>query len=201
MTDTQTQLQSPKQAARQSYSGQRLSARHFEDVYAITGIIERDITHDASFYQSRENYAFAFSKGLKLTPSQCENIIGDVFKARFGKTMNQMREDYIKRDEEIAQDQALPYAEKLKTLIQDGQSFYKAQDIIASEMTHALGITSKRSKALMKDAHQQAHGMELYDVSKELEAAYQMSPEKQSTKQSTVQGQKRQAKRQMQPTP
>lgn len=200
MTDTQTPPQSPKHAARQSYSGQRLSARHFEDVYAITGIIERDITHDASFYQSRENYAFAFSKGLKLTPSQCENIIGDVFKARFGKTMNQMRGDYIKRDEEAAQDQVLPYAEKLKTLIQDGQPFYKAQDIIASEMTHALGMTSKRSKALMKDAHQQAHGTELYDVSKELESAYQEA-QGQTPKPLAKQGPKRQAKRQMHPTP
>jgi hypothetical protein len=53
--------ENPRETALQSYSGRRLSGSEFEDVYAITGIIARDIERTGSFFEVRKGYAFAYS--------------------------------------------------------------------------------------------------------------------------------------------
>ena len=54
--------ENPRETALQSYSGRRLSGSEFEDVYAITGIIARDIERTGSFFEVRKGYAFAYSR-------------------------------------------------------------------------------------------------------------------------------------------
>ena len=167
--------QDPRAAARQSYAGQHMTQGEFDDAYAITGIIAREIQKSGSFYEARENYAFAYSKGKKISPDQAQEMIADVFTARHGQSMNQMREAMLEREKTVGVEQAAPYAQKVGPLIQDGDTmpFYQAYDRAAVEMAQTHGITETRAKSLMKDAHgDRDDGRTLYDMGKELEEAY-----------------------------
>ena len=68
----------PKQAARQSYTGQRMTKAEFEDAWAIAGILGREIKKSGSFYEARENYGFAFAKGKKIAAHLMEASADDV---------------------------------------------------------------------------------------------------------------------------
>ena len=164
----------PRAAARQSYSGQRLTDTEFEDAYAISGIIERDIRKSGSFYEARENYAFAFAKGKKISPDQAMDVLGDIFKARFGHSMNQTREAILKRDTSTRPDQADAYAQQVGDLIRQGDTmpFYKAYDKAAQNMAHAHDISQNRAKDLMQETYAATHGKTLYEAGKELEEQY-----------------------------
>ena len=157
-----------------SYTAARLLDGEMEDAKAICGIIARDIRKTGSFFEARENYAFAYSKGKKINPDQAQSVLNDIFKAQHGQSMNQMREALIAKDQTVMPDQALPYVQQITSLIQAGDTmpFYKALDQAAGEMANDLGITQKRAKTLMSDAHAQSQGRKLYDVGKELEATY-----------------------------
>jgi hypothetical protein len=161
--------ENPRETALQSYSGRRLSGSEFEDVYAITGIIARDIERTGSFFEVRKGYAFAYSMGKKIDTEQAKDVIGDVFKARYGQTMNEMRETLIANEQKATAKMAAPYAQNVRNLIKDGETmpYYKALDQSSAEMAQAHGITQNRAKALMKEADDQ-----MYDIGKELEAAY-----------------------------
>lgn len=164
----------PRNAARQSHTGQRLTEAEFKDAYAIVGVIDRDIRKTGSFYETRENYAFAYSKGKKISPDQAQGILNDIYKARFGQSMNQTREALNSQATKVTAEDAAPYAQKVGQLIQEGETmpFYKALDQAAGEMSQTLSITEKHAKALMKEAHAAQTDKPLYDVGKELEAAY-----------------------------
>ena len=167
----------PKQTARQSYTGQRMTKAEFEDAWAIAGILGREIKKSGSFYEARENYGFAFAKGKKIGPERAQDMLGDIFKARHGQTMNQMREGLIQREKTInpsAEAQALHHANKIEGLIRDGdtQPYYKALDQAAGAMADQHGITELSAKRMMKDAYAASEGKELSDIGKELEAAY-----------------------------
>ena len=161
--------ENPRETALQSYSGQRMTNAEFEDAYAICGIIAREIKRSGSFFEARENYAFSFSKGKKISTEQAQDALGDVFKARHGQTMNEMREAVIAQDQKVTAKMAAPYAEKVGQLIQEGETmpYYKALDQSSAEMAGAHGMTQNHAKSLMKEAKG-----DLYDLGKELQAAY-----------------------------
>ena len=164
----------PREAARQSYSGQRLSETEFVEAYSICGIIERDIRKSGSFYEARENYAFAFAKGKKISPDQAMDVLGDIFKARFGHSMNQTREAILKRDTSTRPDQAHAYAQQVGDLIRQGDTmpFYKAYDTAAQNMARDHDISQNRAKDLMKETYAATHGKTLYEDGKKLEEHY-----------------------------
>lgn len=167
MTDTAPQ--NPREAARQSYSGQRMTSAEFEDAYAVAGIIAREIQKSGSFFEARENYAFAFSKGKKISAEQAKDALGDIFTERYGQSMNQMRETLIAQNLQASPEMAAPYAAKVSQLITDGETMplYKAVDQSSAEIAQTHGMTQNHAKTMMKEAQG-----DLYDLGKELEAAY-----------------------------
>ena len=168
----------PRTMARQSYPGKRMTQGEFDDAYAITGVLAREIKRSGSFYEARENYAFAFAKGKQISTDQAQKAIGEIFAARFGQTMNQMREDVIRQDAKIGPEQAARYAQQVGPLIKDGETmpFYRAYDKASHQMAGDHGITQTRAKELMTEAHSLAqpakNGQSLYNLGKELEEAY-----------------------------
>lgn len=163
-----------RQTARQSQTGQRLTQAEFDDAYAISGIVNREIQKTGSFYEARENFAFAYAKGKKISPDQAQGVLNDIYKARYGQSMNQTREALIAQDQKVTAAVAAPYTAKVGELIQQGETmpFYKAQDQVAGEMARTLGITEKRAKSLMKEDSVARFDKDLFDMGKELEAAY-----------------------------
>lgn len=158
--------ENPREAALQSYSGQRMTSTEFEDAYAISGIIAREIKRSGSLFEARENFAFVFSKGKKISSEQAQDALSDVFKARYGQTMNEMREAVIVQDQKVTAKMATPFAAKVGQLIQEGETmpYYKALDQSSAEMAGAHGMTQNHAKALMKEAKG-----DLYDLGKELQ--------------------------------
>lgn len=112
-----------------------------------------------------------------------ETILRDQFRARYGHSMNAMREQLIEREKTLQsspQDHALYHARLLIGQITGGSSpFYKAYDDAAVSMARQHGITESGAKAMMKEAYKVAESQDLYSFGKELEKRHhQPAPEK-----------------------
>ena len=84
--------------ARNSFTGEKLVRSQFNEGTAITSIIKQDILKRGSFTKKLKLYRRAFADSERMDEVKAEDIIRDLFKARYGKTMNQMREDIIQRE-------------------------------------------------------------------------------------------------------
>lgn len=163
--------------ARASFTGKKLTASQFDESWAIAGVMEREISKSGSFREKLTDYSHAFSRSEKFDSLKGETIIRDIFKSRYGQTMNQMREGLVEREvtlRETEQDQALHHACSIEGMIKDGQTmpFYRAYDHAAVQMAQRHNITEAGAKTLMKDAFAHAEGRELYEASKELEQQF-----------------------------
>lgn len=136
--------------ARESFSGRLLTDRQFDEAMTITGIIEAEIQHSGSFKDKLGDYAFAFARTEKFDATKAETIIRDLFKERTGQTMNQMREDYAKREEAITDN-------------------HRAQ---ARQLAEEIGVTDACAKRLMREEFKAAENAELFDWGKELDERF-----------------------------
>lgn len=182
--------------ARESFSGRLLTDTQFYEAVAITGIIEREISRTGKFKEKLGDYAHAFARTNNFDVMKAEEIIRDVFKARCGQTMNQMREGLMSREEQIftGQKTTEPNGEEvaevrlsqseinrvatdtreIEPMIRDGNkmSFYRAYSHQASNIAKELGITESKTKALMGDIFRAQEKQNLYDWGKKLEDEY-----------------------------
>ena len=83
--------------ARESFSGRLLTDAQFDEAMALTGIIEREIKKNGAFKEKLGDYAHAFSRTEHFVSAKAETVVRDLFKARTGMTMNQMREELMER--------------------------------------------------------------------------------------------------------
>ena len=174
MTDIE---QPTKTEARASFTGKTLTHSQFEKAYAIAGIIHAEIRRTGSFADPLTHFSHAFKCGERFDTLRSESIVRDIFKARYGQTMNQMREALLNRETEIgdnARTLALKQAESIETLIRDGETmpFYRAYDEAATSLAETLDITQSGAKEMMKSAYSEAHGKDLYETGKAWEKAY-----------------------------
>lgn len=166
-----------KEDARSSFTGQRLTEAQFDEVWALSGIMRRSIEKTGSFKEKLGDYAYAFARTEKFDAIKGEEIIRDIFKARHGQTMNQMREGLMAREELARQQQtqvALAAAYSIEGLIKEAETmpFYKAFDQAGHHMAKTLDITENGAKAMMKEAFLAAENRDLYESGKALEAQY-----------------------------
>lgn len=165
--------------ARESFSGKMLTDGQFEESWALSGVMARSIRTSGSFKEKLTDYAFALARSEKFDAMKGETIIRDIFKERYGLTMNQMREGLLNRETEIKEtiaEQALEHARGIEPLIKDGDTmpFYKAYDHQASEMAKTFGITQSGAKVMMKEYYKAVENRELYDTGKALEEKYHL---------------------------
>lgn len=105
---------------------------------------------------------------------KAETVIRDLFKVRTGQSMNEMREEFAKREENLPDPDrrlGLDYARAVGTMIQDGTriNFNRAFAHQAQELAGELKITDAGAKRLMKEEFAAAEKRELYDWGKDLE--------------------------------
>jgi hypothetical protein len=163
--------------ARESFSGRLLSDAQFDEGMAITGIVEREIRKSGSFKDKLSDYAYAFARTENFDAGRAETVLRDLFKARTGKTMNQMREELVQREEKLTVTQkkvAYDYAVGVGDMIETGTkiSFQRAFSHQGQALGGELGITDAGAKRLMREEFKAVENAELYDWGKELEEKF-----------------------------
>ncbi|MEX0956369.1 MAG: hypothetical protein WDZ83_14310 [Rhizobiaceae bacterium] len=160
--------------ARESFSGRLLTDAQFDEAMGITGIIEREIRKSGAFKDKLGDYAFAFSRTEKIDTARADGTLRDLFKARTGQTMNQMREKLVEREEKLTADQTklgYDYALAVGDMIEKGDkiNFNRAFAHQGQELAKELDITDAGAKRIMKEEFKAAEGSDLYDWGKKLE--------------------------------
>lgn len=160
--------------ARESFSGRLLSNAQFDEAMAITGIVEREIQKSGAFKDKLGDYAYAFARSERFDAVKAETVIRDLFKARTGQTMNEMREGLVERESKLTDDQvrsAYDYAAGVGEMIEKGDkvSFYRAYTHQAQALATELGITESGAMRLMKEEFSAGAGKDLYEWGKAVE--------------------------------
>lgn len=163
--------------ARNSFTGKTLTASQFDESWAIAGIMEREIRKTGSFREKLTDYSHAFARSEKFDQMKGETILRDMFKSRYGVTMNAMREGLMEREKIMADSShegALEQAQSIAGMIKDGDTmpFYRAYDHAAVSMAQKHNITESGAKTLMKEAFVKVEGRDLYEASKEVEKEF-----------------------------
>jgi hypothetical protein len=164
-------------AARESFSGRLLTDRQFDDAMTITGIIEREIKNSGAFKDKLGDYSYAFARSEKFDAVKAETILRDLFKERTGQTMNQLREELVKREDAITDEhraQAYARACDIGDMMENGVklSFHRAYTHQAQQLAGEMQVTDACAKRLMHEEFKAAEGSELYDWGKELEERF-----------------------------
>lgn len=173
--------------ARDSFAGRLLTDTQFSEAMAITGIIEGEIRKSGTFREKLGDYAHAFARTEKFDAMKAESTLRDLFKARTGQSMNEMREKLMEREKDLGEvDHELvkDVTRAIGPMIKDGNkmTFHRAYDFQAAHLAGELGITNSGAKRLMTETFRQEAGGELYDWGKGLEEKYyrpQIEAEKQ----------------------
>ena len=165
--------------ARESFTGKTLTDGQFEEAYALAGVMERSIRTSGSFVEKLGDYAHAFARSERFDATRGEVIIRDMFKARYGVTMKQMRDGLMTREAEVKDsmaEAAIEHARGIEPLVRDGETmpFYRAFDRQAAKMATTFGITQAGAKTMMKDSYEKVEGRALYDTGKALEEKYHL---------------------------
>jgi hypothetical protein len=182
-----TNIKPEFQEARQSFTGKRLTQSQFEESMDIAAIMDRQIKTSGSFKEKLGDYAYAFSRSEKFEVMKAETIIRDQFKARYGQTMNNMRETLKSNEDNLdahAISKVILHARDIGRLIKEGDTmpFYQAYDNRAVQLADELKITQSGAKMLMQEAFRVQEGRELYEWGKEVEKEFhtpKMEAEKQ----------------------
>ena len=187
-------MYTPKEAervatSRDSFSGRLLSDPHHEEAMLITCVIEKAIQATGKFKVMVKEYAAAYASTKdKLDDIRAEKVIRDLFKERTGMSMNQMREMFVQREENLTDTQrrtAFPYASDIGPMIENGNklSFHRAYSHQAKSLAVELNITDLGAKRLMSEQFEAVKGEKLYDWGKDHETRFykpQMEAEKQA---------------------
>ena len=160
-----------------SFMGKTLTVSQFDESWSVAEIIHRGIEKTGSFREKLTDYSHAYARSEKFDQMKGETIIRDIFKARYGETMNEMRLDLKKREENPAEDArkvALSEARRIEPMIRDKETmpFYRAYDHAAYTLAQHLAITETGAKDLMKETFREAEGQELYDHGKAVEKEF-----------------------------
>ena len=162
---------------RDSFSARLLSDAQFDEALAITSIIEREIRKSGSFKDKLGDYANAYARTERFDAGKADTIIRDLFKARTGQTMNQMREGIMEREAKLTDEQkqsAYQYACDVGTLIEEGTkiSFNRAYAHYGQQMAQELQITDATAKRLMAEEFEAIEKVSLYDWGKGIEEQF-----------------------------
>ena len=173
--------------ARNSFAGRLLTNSQFNEAMVITGIIESEIKKSGTFRDKLGDYAHAFARTEKFDVLKAETTLRDLFKARTGQSMNEMREQLMEREKslgDVDSDLVKDFTRAIGPIIKDGDKmpFYRAYDVQAEGLAEELGITNNAAKKIMTETFRNEANAELYDWGKSLEEKYyrpQIEAEKQ----------------------
>lgn len=169
-------------SARESFSGRLLTEPQFEEAMAITGIIEREIQRTGTFKEKLGDYAHAFARTEKFEAMKAETILRDLFRERTGRSMNQMREALMAKEERLTPEdrqRGYQFAVGVGDMIRIGNTaegrrmtFNRAYAYQAQVFSTELGITDTFAKSVMSAEFKVQRGTEFYDWGKSLEREF-----------------------------
>ncbi|MDD9911201.1 MAG: hypothetical protein OXR62_16155 [Ahrensia sp.] len=173
--------------ARDSFSGRLLTDAQFNDFVAVSGILESEIRQTGTFKEKLTDYSHALARTSNMDAMKAETTLRDIFRARTGQTMNQLREELIENEEKLpeeARDYAREMVKQTGEAIKHGDKmpFYRAYDHHAGEMAQEFNITNVGARRVMNEVFREERDSELRDWGKELEEKYyrpQIEAEKQ----------------------
>lgn len=174
--DQQINLQN-NDVARESFSARTRTNPEYDEAAALVGILKREIERSGSFNEPLTDYSHAYARTKQFDAETGETILRDLFKAFYGKTMNQMREDLTKQEENLPPEStslALTYADAVGAMIESGTkiNFNRAFAHQAEAMAIELGITDAGAKRLMKQEFKAAHDRDFYEWGKDIEERF-----------------------------
>lgn len=177
MNTTDIKHKNNMDAARESFSGRLLSGAQFDEAMAIVDIVRREIQKSGAFKDKLGDYAYAFARSEKFDAMKAETIVRDLFKERYGQSMNQLREKFADAEKNLTDEQrqgAYDYACRVGDMIETGKkmSFARAYAHQADDLAGHLGITDIAAKNLMKEQFKAVEKTELYDWGKQLEEQF-----------------------------
>ncbi|MCV6600371.1 MAG: glycine/sarcosine/betaine reductase component B subunit, partial [Cohaesibacter sp.] len=170
--------------ARTSYSGNLLTDRQFNDVMAVTGIIERRMKETGTFKDCLGDFSNALARTERFDTAKANTIIRDLFRARTGMSMNKMREGLIANERKLltaenpslaGQKQDALMAVKLAgQMVKEGSkmTFHRAISYEAAQMATKLNVTDAGVKRFMADTFKESQGKELRDWGRDLDEKY-----------------------------
>ncbi|MCQ0989211.1 hypothetical protein [Jiella marina] len=162
------------QEARESFSGRLLTDTQFDEAVAITGIIEREIHRTGSFKEKLGDYSYAFARSERFDAMKAETIIRDLFKERYGRTMNALREGLIEREDALGEDDIArghEMALSIGEMVEKGDklTFNRALAHKSGEFAKQLGITHTVARNIMAEQFEAVEGQSIYDWGKQLD--------------------------------
>ncbi|XWN32081.1 MAG: hypothetical protein ROR55_02905 [Devosia sp.] len=164
--------------ARESYSGRLLTDKQFDEAIGITHILEREIKASGKFKDKLGDYAYAVARTDRMDVTKAETMLRDLFRARVGMSMNQMREDIMKREDALTPEQkrrAESSPPEIEAIMRNGRlmTFNRAFSHAASELSKELQITEHGARSLIRDSFKERNGeRDIYDWGKELDEAF-----------------------------
>ncbi|TPW33126.1 hypothetical protein FJU08_00730 [Martelella alba] len=177
MSDIEPNL---RETIRNSPAGKTLTESQFDEALMITGIIDREIHKSGAFREKLTAYAGSFAQGQPFDALKGEAMIRDIYKARYGETMNAVREKLVEREAQVhdaLRQDALPAARSILTRIREGETmpFYRAHDDAAIALAAKWSVTEQSAKVAMHETFRENEGRELYEAGKEAEKTYHQS--------------------------
>ncbi len=163
-----------RQAARESYTGSRLTEARLDTAISIAEIIRRDIQKTASFINPLTDYANTFAGRDAVDASREERILRDIYTACYGESMNATRERLLEQEKiarETGTEDALTRARSIGPMIQDGDTmpYYLADDRVTYAMAQDYGIAETAARSMIHEAFERAEGKGLREHGKSLE--------------------------------
>lgn len=170
--------------ARESFSGRLLSERQFEDVMALTGIIERRIKETGAFKDCLNDFSNAFARTEHFDAIKADSTIRDLFRIRTNVTMNQMRESLMENEQklfdrennpaEAERQKAYMAANNVGQMVEQGNkmTFHRALSYEAAQMATELNITDVGAKKFISEVFKETESRELRDWGKELDETF-----------------------------
>ncbi|MEO0383208.1 MAG: hypothetical protein AAF234_06590 [Pseudomonadota bacterium] len=169
--------------ARNSFSGNLLTDRQFDDFMAATGMMRRRIEEAGSFIEPLNDLANAIARNERyITPAKADTIIRDLFKIRNnGVTMNALLEGLLDREEALLGRENNPAEAELQKAYQSAKAaglrvqngtkitFHRALSEEAASLASDLGITHFGAKSLMAESFENTEGRTLSEWGKELD--------------------------------
>jgi hypothetical protein len=169
-------------SARESFSGRLLTEPQFDEAMAITAIIKREVQRTGTFKEKLSDYAYAFARTEKFDAMKAETILRDLFRERTGRSMNQMREALMAKEERLTpqdRERGYQFALGVGDMIKFGNdangrrmTFNRAYAYQAQTYSREIGITDTFAKSVMSAEFKVQRGVEFYDWGKSLEREF-----------------------------
>jgi hypothetical protein len=176
-SSTATSPEDREKATRESFSGRMLNNRLHADFVAVTKIIERGIHENGTFVDQLGDYSYAIARSQRFDAAKAETTLRDLFRERNGQTMNQLREQLVKREESLTpaeKSRGLTFASEIASIIEVGDklTFNRVLAAQAERYGDELGITHAKARGLMAEAFEATEGRSIYDWGKELDQRF-----------------------------